>query len=169
VDFLLPVSFESQGWSDERSQLLAGYVMRNVSERLETPVVREIRILELEREIQDIRRDAHRKRREARLRIYGSVRDLEAYLRRERRNEAVSDLSYDLDRGRIENRSRTYAPTDLRAGSRDLERDIERSLDRVEFERRGRILDRQIRTRSRMRPPSVGVRSRVRPGFLGQR
>jgi hypothetical protein len=133
VDLLIPVSFDRQAWTGERSTFLPRSGGGIVAKDPETATVRRIRMLELEHEIRDIRRDTRRGREENRILVYGSRRDVGAYLRREIRGAAISDLSYELDRGR------------------DLQRDIELSVDRARLERRVRVLDHRIRIRNRIR------------------
>jgi hypothetical protein len=106
--------------------------------------VREIRRLELERKTREAQRDARREREEQRIRSSGTRGDLEMYQRRERSQETISDLRYDLDRKLIESRLPADPSTEQRTRALDLQRDIERSLDKVEFERRQRRLEHEL-------------------------
>jgi hypothetical protein len=113
--------------------------------------VREIRRLELERKTREAQRDARREREEQRIRSSGTRDDLERYQRTERSQETISDLGYDLDRKMIESRAPADPSSQERTRALDLQRDIERSLDKVEFERRQRRLERELRIRGEPR------------------
>ena len=113
--------------------------------------VREIRRLELERKTREAQRDARREREEQRIRSSGTRGDLEMYQRAEHSKETISDLGYDLDRKLIESRLPADPSTEQRTQALDLQRDIERSLDKVEFERRQRRLERELRIRGEPR------------------
>jgi hypothetical protein len=107
--------------------------------------VREIRRLELERKTREAQRDTRREREEQRIRSSGTRSDLERYQRTERSKETIADLDYDLDRKMIESRTLADPSTEQRTRALDLQRDIERSLDKVEFERRQHRLERELR------------------------
>jgi hypothetical protein len=113
--------------------------------------VREIRRLELEGRTREAQRDARREREEQRIRSSGTRGDLEMYQRAERSKETISDLGYDLDRRMIESRLPADASSQERTRALDLQRDIERSLDKVEFERGQRRLEREVWIREETR------------------
>ncbi len=112
---------------------------------------REIGRLELDRRSREAQRDVRRKREERRIERSGTLQDLERYQRKERSKDATSDLSYDLDRELIESRAESDSSTAPDTRVLDLERDIERSLDNVEFERRQRRLEHELQGRDKSR------------------
>jgi hypothetical protein len=113
--------------------------------------VREIRRLELERKTREAQRDTRRQRQEQRILSSGTSSDLERYQRTERSQETISDLGYDLDRKMIESLAPVDPSTEQRMRALDLQRDIERSLDKVEFDRRQRRLEHELRIRGEPR------------------
>jgi hypothetical protein len=104
----------------------------------------EVRRLELERKTREAQRDTRREREEQRIRSSGTRDDLERYQRTERSKETISDLGYDLDRRMIAGRLPADPSAQEQVRALDFQRDIERSLDKVEFERRQRRPEREL-------------------------
>ena len=115
---------------------------------------REMRRLKLQRSTREAQRDVRRKREERRIERSGTPQDLKRYQHKERAQDAASDLSYDLDRRRI-----ASGDSSINRETRflDLQRDIERSLGKVEFERRQRRLEHKLRTKGERRRLETGV------------
>ena len=113
-----------------------------------------MRRLKLQRSTREAQRDVRRKREERRIERSGTPQDLKRYQHKERAQDAASDLSYDLDRRRI-----ASGDSSINRETRflDLQRDIERSLGKVEFERRQRRLKHKLRTKGERRRLETGV------------
>lgn len=109
---------------------------------------REIRHLDLQRRTREVQRDVRRLREERRIEHSGTRQDLERYQRKERVKDATSDLSHDLDQRLINSRASAGPSTDRETRFLDLQRDIERSLGKVKFERRQRRLEHELRWKS---------------------
>ncbi len=117
---------------------------------------REMRRLELRRSTRKAQRDVRRQREERRIERSGTPQQLERYQHRERAQDAASNLSYDLDRRLIDSRASGGSSTNRETRFLDLQRDIERSLSKVVFERRQRRLDQKLRTKGERRRLETG-------------
>ncbi len=117
---------------------------------------REMGRLELRRSTREAQRDVRRRREERRIERSGTPQDLERYQHQERAHDAASDLSYDLDRRLIDGRASGDSSTNRETRFLDLQRDIERSLGKVEFERRQRRLQHRLRTKGERRRLETG-------------
>ncbi len=117
---------------------------------------RELRRLELQRSTRAAQRDVRRKREERRIERSGTPQDLERYQHQERAQDAASNLSYDLDRRLIDRRASAGSSTNRETRFLDLQRDIERSLSKVVFERRQRRLEHELRTKGERRRLETG-------------
>ncbi len=117
---------------------------------------RGMRRLELQRSTREAQRDVRRKREERRIERSGTRQDLERYQRKERAQDVASDLSYDLNRRLIDSRASGDSSTTRQTRFLDLQRDIERSLGKVEFERRQRRLEHKLRTKGERRRFETG-------------
>ncbi|MCZ6714723.1 MAG: hypothetical protein O7B29_12330 [Deltaproteobacteria bacterium] len=95
-------------------------------------------------------------REERRIERSGTPQDLERYQHQERAQDAASDLSYDLDRRLIDSRASADSSTNREIRFLDLQRDIERSLGKVVFERRQRRLEQKLRTKGQRRRLETG-------------
>ncbi len=109
---------------------------------------RETRRLDLQRRTREVQRDVRRLREERRIEHSGTRQDLERYQRKERVKDATSDLSHNLDQPLIDSRAGGSPSTDRETRFLDLQRDIERSLRKVKFERRQRRLEHELRWKS---------------------
>ena len=95
----------------------------------------------LEHQIDDVARDARRRRAEKRLLHSGSRRDLATYRLEERRRDDVRALSNRLDHPRPPMRSATWSAV-------ALSEQLERVRDQIELERRTREIDHRMRARA---------------------
>jgi len=117
---------------------------------------RELRRLELWRSTRAAQRDVRRKQEERRIERSGTPQDLERYQHQERAQDAASNLSYDLDRRLIDRRASAGSSTNRETRFLELQRDIERSLSKVVFERRQRRLEHELRTKGERRRLETG-------------
>ncbi len=117
---------------------------------------REMYRLGLQRSTREALRDVRRQREERRIERSGTPQDLERYQRKERAHDALSDLSHDLNRRLIDSRASGDSSTTRETRFLDLQRDIERSLGKVEFERRQRRLEHKLRTKGERRRLETG-------------
>ena len=95
----------------------------------------------LEHRIDDVARDARRRRVEQRLQRSGSRQDLATYRLEERRRDDVRALSDRLDYPRPSMRSATWSEM-------ALSEQLERVRDQIELERRTREIDHRMRARA---------------------
>jgi hypothetical protein len=91
---------------------------------------------DLERSLQRLERDARRRADERALRRAGTPGDLERYRIREHRHARITEASEQLS---------AVSP----AMTEKIERDLDRVLDRADFERRIRALEQELRRRER--------------------
>ncbi len=115
-----------------------------------------MRRLEMQRSTREAQRDVRRKREERRIERSGTPQDLKRYQHKERAQDVASDLSYDLDRRQIDSRASGDSSINRETRFLDLQRDIERSLGKVEFERRQRRLEHKLRTKGERRRLETG-------------
>ncbi len=117
---------------------------------------REMRRLGLQRGTREAQRDLRRQREERRIERGGTLQGLERYQHKERARDAVSDLSHGLDRRLVDRRASADSSTNRETRFLDLQRDIERSLSKVVFERRQRRLEHELRTKGERRRLETG-------------
>ena len=103
----------------------------------------EVRSHALERSTREVQRDLRRAREERRLRSGSERSALERYERAERSRRAASDLNHELDQRALERRLHGDAGTRQKLRALALQRDVDRSLDNINFERRLRRLERE--------------------------
>ena len=97
----------------------------------------------LGRSTREVQRDLRRAREERRLRSSGERSGLERYERAERSRRAASDLNHELDQKALERFLEGDAGARQKLRALELQRDVDRSLDNVAFERRLRRLERE--------------------------
>ncbi len=116
-----------------------------------TPSARsgEVRSHALRRSTREVQRDLRRAREERRLRSNGERSALERYERAERSRRAASDLNHELDQKALERRLEGDASARRQLRVLELQRDVDRSLDNVDLERRLRRLKRETPSTSR--------------------
>jgi hypothetical protein len=105
------------------------------------------RALELEIQLRESQRDLERGARERQLERDGSHADVGRYRVREDQRDRTSEISETLDRQALERRSGAPADPDARQI-----RDLERTLERLDREKRTGLIDAQIRAREAARP-----------------
>ena len=149
LTLVIALAFTETASAGDRSRPGRGLGPPSVHHRGPTPQATpgtrsgEVRSHALKRSTRGVQRNLRRAREERRLRSSGDRSDLERYERFERSKRAASDLNHDLDQKALERRLESDAASRQKLRALELQRDVDRSLDNVEFERRLRRLERE--------------------------